>query len=1016
MSISCERDVPYPASAELVRAPSVALRRPRFIRFARPFVLLGVVLALTACVRGTAVDSDVDSVSDSAIGDDGASGLDIPSDTSDIAKDVGPEATSETDGSATDCSALDCAEDEDCVTSGGEATCQSKCTAPQVWDPDKVLCVEPADCTACIDASRTCDDSSGLAVCGECIAATYDDGGICRPAGSCEPGASDSIIDECASQHRTCVPPAAGEPASCGACAPGFADKPGQPACVPSGGCGAQGTCADGQVCLQLGSDNDAANCMDAPCAEGSAWDRTDGECRTCGVCTGEGATGSVWPVTDQSGNCICETEEGYFWDPAVAATQAVACDKDGDGWTNEKVAQLLSQVSQNDGAAGDDLGLLLNIRCDIKAIDGVVMVNEQGQTKTLTLKDLGSDAGTLALFETSRNDRGDSTDAMPAHGRTFLPQEANSLTKVCAANVDLNDNGISDALEGQDYDGGSGFQQVFNRFAYFTELYAGSLIDGKWHIVERSRCETAFAIGYAPDADPNWRSCHRRRPSGFSGNDEALGTDFGRFDCDEANGSCDLAATVQPVAAGTPTPAHGVCDSIQLPPDTPWRGMTHYSQFACVTVRNTSSPVLGEVALDDIRPDEAWVANTCVLSDDTDTVDCQAITTDAAADTAVDTVVWAAKTFAAYDVPNDYDGGCIDEGADWPHLCPGIATDPVVAADGDEAAFGLLTCDCQSGYSYDNDICVDVIECANPALFVCDPDATCFNTVGGYGCTCNAGYEGDGFTCADVDECTLEIDTCYNGYAGTCTNTVGGFQCQCPELFPGDGETCEEPTVDGLVAYHPAQGQLDGSATVVDESGNGNDGSVKFNTVLLPVEDRFDDPGGAWFVDGVFSGNTVIFMADPPPSFTVVFWAQNINSFTNNRIFKMGLPEVWVGDTQNPNCALMIRKDLTSAEDGPWCHTFTEDDDTWLFLAITYQGGNRQLSLWVGRPGPEPSQPVLSVESGSLPLENQFGADLTPDEFKFFHNGQLDDIRVYDRVLTEHELEQLHHEHGFRL
>ena len=141
---------------------------------------------------------------------------------------------------------------------------------------------------------------------------------------------------------------------------------------------------------------------------------------------------------------------------------------------------------------------------------------------------------------------------------------------------------------------------------------------------------------------------------------------------------------------------------------------------------------------------------------------------------------------------------------------------------------------------------CLDEDECAL-GTDICDSDATCANTVGGYNCTCNAGFFGDGFTCGekpceansnptephhrnclnganasgfagncgcdcaedsnglkiffggicgnDVDECTntdpLRASHTCDGNA-TCSNTVGGFNCSCNEGYIGDGFACE--------------------------------------------------------------------------------------------------------------------------------------------------------------------------------------------------------------------------------
>ena len=42
----------------------------------------------------------------------------------------------------------------------------------------------------------------------------------------------------------------------------------------------------------------------------------------------------------------------------------------------------------------------------------------------------------------------------------------------------------------------------------------------------------------------------------------------------------------------------------------------------------------------------------------------------------------------------------------------------------------------------------IDINECSNTTLNVCDPNANCSNIDGGYICTCLDGYMGDGEIC----------------------------------------------------------------------------------------------------------------------------------------------------------------------------------------------------------------------------------------------------------------------------
>ncbi len=61
---------------------------------------------------------------------------------------------------------------------------------------------------------------------------------------------------------------------------------------------------------------------------------------------------------------------------------------------------------------------------------------------------------------------------------------------------------------------------------------------------------------------------------------------------------------------------------------------------------------------------------------------------------------------------------------------------------------------DCASGYvaALSGLVCVNVNECNDPLLNLCDANASCQDTPGAYTCTCNPTYEGNGFTCQPDD------------------------------------------------------------------------------------------------------------------------------------------------------------------------------------------------------------------------------------------------------------------------
>ena len=126
-----------------------------------------------------------------------------------------------------------------------------------------------------------------------------------------------------------------------------------------------------------------------------------------------------------------------------------------------------------------------------------------------------------------------------------------------------------------------------------------------------------------------------------------------------------------------------------------------------------------------------------------------------------------------------------------------GVAVDALgVVADVCDAnatcanTFGGYECTCLPGWQGDGATCADVDECA-AGLDDCDAHATCGNTPGGFECACDEGWSGDGKSCADVNECAQGLDDC-DGNA-TCKNTAGGFACSCNAGYEGDGNACAD-------------------------------------------------------------------------------------------------------------------------------------------------------------------------------------------------------------------------------
>jgi len=131
----------------------------------------------------------------------------------------------------------------------------------------------------------------------------------------------------------------------------------------------------------------------------------------------------------------------------------------------------------------------------------------------------------------------------------------------------------------------------------------------------------------------------------------------------------------------------------------------------------------------------------------------------------------------------------------------------------------GGYKCDCQAGYSVNNDgTCSDIDECSSNNG---NCQQSCHNSVGSYRCTCASGYTlmADGRSCADDDECSSNsgLGPCEQ----ICVNTLLGHECLCRPGYNlnGDGKTCSASSCPAIASF--SNGKLDPAspATTVDSS-----------------------------------------------------------------------------------------------------------------------------------------------------------------------------------------------------
>jgi hypothetical protein len=198
-----------------------------------------------------------------------------------------------------------------------------------------------------------------------------------------------------------------------------------------------------------------------------------------------------------------------------------------------------------------------------------------------------------------------------------------------------------------------------------------------------------------------------------------------------------------------------------------------------------------------------------------------------------------------------------------------------------------------------------------------------------------------------------------------------------------------------GLVGYYPFNGNAN------DLSGYTNNGSV-FGATL--TTNRFGTPNGAYNFTGV--GNTYISIPDSPSldmtnAITLALWFNTKGGgYAQPRILTKGPPSYGIGlsDTSS-SPSIFFANESASVSSSP----INLVQSGWIFVAGTYDGHSMQIY----------TNGVLAGQfsiSGSIGVSHEpLGIGENLDDSSDFVNGQIDDVRIYNRALTPAEIQQLY-------
>jgi hypothetical protein len=209
----------------------------------------------------------------------------------------------------------------------------------------------------------------------------------------------------------------------------------------------------------------------------------------------------------------------------------------------------------------------------------------------------------------------------------------------------------------------------------------------------------------------------------------------------------------------------------------------------------------------------------------------------------------------------------------------------------------------------------------------------------------------------------------------------------------------------EGLVAYYP----FDGNAN--DASGFGNHGTVKGATLTA---DRFGNAKSAYQFDGakahiVVSSNPSL---NPSTQLTVAFWVK-INRITNTWI-----PIIYKGNEsdccKNREYTVWLNKKpsfyFTSAGDSQDQHVLNSHAvqlGEWIFYTGVIDRRNHMMKWYInGELNTQQKDSYSSFNNGDDALK--FGGN-QQISWATSLDGVLDEIRIYNRALTDREIQSLY-------
>jgi hypothetical protein len=225
--------------------------------------------------------------------------------------------------------------------------------------------------------------------------------------------------------------------------------------------------------------------------------------------------------------------------------------------------------------------------------------------------------------------------------------------------------------------------------------------------------------------------------------------------------------------------------------------------------------------------------------------------------------------------------------------------------------------------------------------------------------------------------------------------------------LFLVNALTAQIPT-NGLIAYYP----FDGDAR--DKSGNGFHGSYADDSTF--TEDRFGNTYSALSLDGI---NDYIIVGSHN-AFNLTSWTLNI-WINITQISEGHKPLIAKDDNASDhinyqlslvsNNRIRTSFETCKSESNYNLYSETVDYNNWMMLTYTFDENDGKTCLYID--GELVRSEIYKKSQCADIADLKFGHSKGQIEFAYF-GGLMDDIRIYNRALSEDDIEKLYHENDW--